>query len=881
MRKQIPILALIFVLSGMLIPQLDAAAQGGLTMEARAGFDGYYRVNSWVPVQVIVANEGKDIKGQLQLAVQDSRSAWVVYTQPAILPTYSRKQFTLYAFIENYTRELSVRLVQGGKELAEQTVSIQPLGAEAFLVGVVSDDTSALNYLAGLPPVGQTRIHVAHLRLSDIPVQGRILGSIDALILHSTDTSQMSQGQRDALRSWVALGGHLIICGGPNAQLTAAGLGDLLPVTIAGTVTTADIGTLGDLANAPFIVSVPAVVAQVELNTGNGYPAASSACSTGCVLAGKSDLPLLVRRDLDRGSIDYLALDPDLEPMRTWIGNDSLWPKLFSCSTVLLSASGEASDCLAMGRDVSGILNVGLQGTSASRTPWIPPGAQGNINDALANIPGLDVPPVLLVMAFLFIYVVVVGPLNFLVLKLVDRRALAWITVPAIILLFSCMVYVAGLAFRGRKVIISEITIVQTLPESGVAVVDSFAGLYSPVRSTYDIRLPGHVLVHRAPGRYYGPGGGTSKTLKVEQGTPTYVRQLEVDVGAMSDFAVHATQRWQGIDARLTLSRTVVAGRSGSAYGTYPTTIYHAEGTISNQSDVDIRDCALVFDSTAIRIADLAAGTTEAISVDFQPSGTSYGNTLIDTLVGASPAIGADTPRPAREWDRRRMLLNGLFSPYIYGPTPNRTPLRGMMLVGWLDKSLTPIDVERVSAQVNATTLLIAPLPISGATRGLRREGSAERLPTDSDAVIVPRGFVPWQLVDGEPETTPYALYRHQAAPTFRFHLPGLQLPRLERDEGSPLGTQDAVIEKLILHVDSVNPPAGPPPVISFKDVTGDQWVSFSNLTWGENEIPDPHRFIRAPGERSLSGSIEIMVSTNTIVDQSVSVDFSVIGRRK
>jgi len=456
-RKWMPTLALIFIIGGALLSQTDAAAQGGLTLEARAGFDGYYQVNGWVPVQVVVANEGKDIEGEIQIEITDNRRGRVLYTQPAILPTHSRKQFTLYVFAPSYTRELTVKLVEKRVTLVKRAVSIQQLAVEDFLCGVVSEDPSALNYLAGLPRIGQGRVYVAHLGLADIPSQGRALGTMDALILHDTDTSLMSDRQRDALRGWVASGGHLIICGGPNAIPTATGLGDLSPVRVHGTLTTADIGTLGDYANAPFIANVPAVVAQVEP-------------TTGWVMAGKADLPLLIRRELDRGRVDYLALDPDLEPMRTWIGNDSLWPKLFSLTAWTQSASPQLN--------------------------------RGNIHSALANIPSLDVPPVLLVIAFLFIYIVIVGPLNFLILKLVDKRALAWITIPALILLFSCVAYVAGFATRGRKVIVSEIAIVRAQPESGMANVDSFVGLYSPARRTYDVRLPDNVLVSRRRGPY-------------------------------------------------------------------------------------------------------------------------------------------------------------------------------------------------------------------------------------------------------------------------------------------------------------------------------------------------------------------------------------------
>jgi len=671
----VPIITLTLVLRALSFPP-PAWGQSTVTLEARAGFDGYYKVNGWVPVHVVVTNEGPDVKGEIQLKLPDNLTGQhrSLYTQQAILPTRSRKQFTLYTFVENYSRELTVRLVEredGARTeavLAEQTVRVEPLAAEDFLYGVVSDDPSALNYLAGLASIGQRpsmgRVHVAHLKLSDLPTQGRALGSMDALIVHSTDTLSLDDDRRDALRGWIAFGGQLIVCGGPNAIPTAAGLGDLLPVVVNGTLTTTDVETLGDFATAPFIVGVPAVVAQVE-------PIVSDELSPPRVMAGKADLPLLIRRDLDRGRIDYLALDPDMEPMRTWIGNDALWAKILF-STPLSLRPGHAGFA------------------SSKSSGW------GSLNAALSNIPSLDLPPVLLVIAFLLFYILIVGPLNFAILRLIDKRALAWISVPVLIILFSCAAYAIGSASRGRQVIVSEIAVVHAQPQSRIASVDTFVGLYSPVRQSYDVRLPDNALVHHMTDVPYSPGGGSSKLLRVEQGPPTYLHKFDIDVGAMRTCAMHSIKPWPDIQADLALSRT-------------GTNAYHIEGTISNWGDVDVQNATLVFDMQPIPIADLAAGTTETISAAFQFVGSNSSQQVIDRLVGPYT-----TGSEARERERQRAILNNVLPPYPYvggSPSPSAVQLDGLNLLGWLGTSLDQIDVQGYSQSVNATTLLIAPLP--------------------------------------------------------------------------------------------------------------------------------------------------------------------------
>ena len=770
------------IICGSLL-QMDIAAQDQVTMQVRAGFDSYFKANSWMSVRVVVANEGADIEGEVQI-LPESGGRDVTYTQPAVLPTRSRKQFILYVYAYYNSREITVRLVEGKKTLVEQKVRLQQIGDQNFLYGVVSDDTSALSYLAGLPPRGQRRVHVAHLDLVDLPVQGRALSSVDMLVLHSLDTSGLSDGQRNALRGWVAIGGHLVICGGPNAVPTAAGLGNLLPVEIQGSETTTDVSELGEYASAPFPANVPAVVARV-------VPVAEDTQ----VLAGAPGRPFLVRRALDHGYIDYLALDPELEPMRTWIGNVNLWPRL-TFSTPLWERLSLASN-------------------------W------GDLSGALANIPSLAIPSVLLVIGFLVFYVIIVGPLNFLILKLVDKRALAWITVPTLILIFSCVAYVVGFTSRGRKAVVSEISVIRARPKSQTAIINSFVGIYSPARRAYDVRLPDNVLVSKLVPSYYGPGSMQSGEMTVEQGPPTYLRGIEVDVGAMSDFSMHTVEPWAGVEANLTLSLA--------------NSRYHIAGTITNHSDSAIENCFLLFQSQPVQIANIDAGATASIAANFAPGAYPPVYQLVDQLT-SNMFFGG---QGRREQERRRDVLYGVFQAGTTRHWSSGQTYEGPVLIGWMPKSPSSVEVVGVANDVYATTLLIAPLPTSQ---------------SDPETVIVPLRTLHWQHPGSGNTLSPYELYHNAGSEIFLFQLPP--------------NTRELVIEKMFLHADGLNGAGyGALPKVSLKDTTTDNWEPLI-LRWGANELQNPGRFINDEGE------IEVEVTTDTM-GTPLSIDFSAIAKRR
>lgn len=780
MRKTLLLIATLTILM-VLVPAHTACAQDGLTIQTRAGFDGFFKLNGWVPVYVVAENKGEDIDGEIQVQTTGNMGNRVLYTQPAILPTQSRKQFTLYVYVANYARDLTVQLVQRNKTVVEQKVQIEPLDEQQFLVGVLSDDVAALNYLAGLSPIGKGRYHIAHLGLSDLPAQGYALSGLDALIVHNVDTAQLTEAQRNALRGWIAFGGHLIVTGGPNALATAAGLDTLLPVKITGSQT-ADLSALGKFASVSLDAKQTAVVAQVE-------PVDAQ------ILAGDAALPLLVRREADRGRIDYLAPDPDLEPLRTWIGNDQFWPHLFF-STPLSTRSG-------------------LLGS----TGW-------NLNYALSNIPSLDLPSVLLVMAFLFAYILVVGPLNLLILRLVDKQALGWVTVPTLIVLFSCVAYVFGFVSRGRKVIISEISVVRAQPSSQVAAIDSFIGIYSPIRRGYDVQVPDYRLVSHLDTQSYGAPTLAPDELKVEQGPPTYLRDLDINVGAMQGFATHSIDPWPSVAASLTLSQPNA-------------NTYHIEGQITNQSDARIVNSVLVLNMQFYHLGDLAAGETKSLSFNIQRTSNANIEPIVQKLTGPT-GIG----KAGREAERKSTIVSNLLSPYYYGSSrPIR--LEGLNLIGWLDKSPGEIRIPDATVEHVQTTLLVVQLPVTSA---------------DENQVVVPKGFMAWQVVEGDSAATPRMVYNYQPTATFKFFIPN---------------AQGMTIKTLTLHVDSTeSQPYGNPPTVEIKNVETGKWETFNKLAWGETVLSDPNRFIDG------DGSIQVRVSSNTI-QSTVSIDFSAVGIKK
>ena len=124
---------------------------------------------------------------------------------------------------------------------------------------------------------------------------------------------------------------------------------------------------------------------------------------------------------------------------------------------------------------------------------------------AVSTIPDLQLPSVLGIAFFLISYIVAIGPLNYFVVKRMKRREMAWVTIPAVIVLFSVISYVAGLRIRGGDPLVNQMSLAVGQVDSETMRVQSLLGVYSPDRRTYNVALPlssmasKRICVHTSP----------------------------------------------------------------------------------------------------------------------------------------------------------------------------------------------------------------------------------------------------------------------------------------------------------------------------------------------------------------------------------------------
>lgn len=435
------------------------AAAAGVGMSVEPAFQGRAKEGEWVTLFVDLKSEDQAVAGEVTVELVPPPGLgylpYARYALPYSLPAGGAQRVAV-SLPNEQSWPLRVELRAGGELVDQRTIELDWLRPEGLLIGVLADGGGLAGALGSLQG-GEGTARVVQLRPDSLPDSPTLLGSLDIIALAGFDTGALTPRQLQALEAWVARGGTLLLFGGPDWQRTLGPLPErLLPVEITGTQEVS-LAPLGDAAGVA--LDVTGVVSVGPLARGSALLWAGGSPEPGQAAAGEAapGAPVLAAvLQVGSGRVVYLAFDPTLEPVSGW---DGLAPLL---GRVVAPAAGKPRVMLI---------------------DW-------RLQQAIQRIPDWGLPAVWLVGVLLAGYLVVVGPVNFLVLRRLDRREWAWLTVPVLSLVFLGAVYSLG-AGRFQAGISHLITTTELVPGADAGVMTTHVGIYAPGRTRLTLPLPG------------------------------------------------------------------------------------------------------------------------------------------------------------------------------------------------------------------------------------------------------------------------------------------------------------------------------------------------------------------------------------------------------
>lgn len=284
-------------------------------------------------------------------------------------------------------------------------------------IGVLSDDYSALNYFDGMAmQLGNYGGVTSTLELTQdsLPADSFALSILHYIIIDNFDTAHLSDEQYAALKEWVNNGGILVLSLGPNYQNVLHKFSDDFVSGRIGNLEKKDI-TWEEL----ILESVDAVDAEVldakEMTTFSTDKTA-------------------FKKNVGAGAVVVLSYSLGMEPMNSFSGKQTV------ASLLIRSAATEQTESVLCGTNNAGFNNYG--------------------NNLASYANNTKKPSVLLYAILLIVYVLLVGPILYFILKAMKKREKIWLAIPTVACMFTGIIYLTGFLYQVKTAMVNTCDII-------------------------------------------------------------------------------------------------------------------------------------------------------------------------------------------------------------------------------------------------------------------------------------------------------------------------------------------------------------------------------------------------------------------------------------
>ena len=445
-------------------------------LELDAGLGTQCQLGYWTPVRVQVQAGSETFTGHLELAASDSDGLMAVYSDfpdgNVEVAAGKKKWLTGYVRFGRPDSSLTVRLVAGDNVVSEREYSSQQLPEmikstvnRVIMIGAKLDLERALN--------SQTQpVKVVHLPdFNSFPDHWYGLEGVRQIMV-TTSNPDFLEGfdevKYQALEQWLRLGGELVLSMGLRGEelLSDSRWNRLVPGSFnfiddqwktsglemyAGAKDPLERTAAGSATRMTVLEDVQG---RVEAYDGVGD-------------AGQR--PMVIRRLVGFGQMVFVAVDLDRPPFVEWPAQLRLLRRI------------------SLGEDPVGGSESNAAGTQVSHFGYRD--LSGQLRAALGQFEGVTLVRFYWIVGLLALYIVLIGPLDYWLLKRWDRFHWSWITFPSVVVAFSLLALLMSMSFKSSQVHVNQLDIVDYDVQSSQLRGTSWAYVLSPKPRTYDLQI--------------------------------------------------------------------------------------------------------------------------------------------------------------------------------------------------------------------------------------------------------------------------------------------------------------------------------------------------------------------------------------------------------
>jgi hypothetical protein len=471
------------------------AEEPDLDVTFKAGWDNAYRPERWVPLSFIVVSKQKKplavsmtVSGQQDGMTNMTIDHDFVVTPsvPANVPmvTKLRHGFSNFdvAIHADKVRKVRWNNQTGGPNFAaDSSLSLDSVPVEDMFIGLCGSGTAGLVQLPGHMIVentaaqpenngGRTRggLRVKEKVINLLPWDWTGYDCLDLLILHDPDWNQINDSQARAIAAWVNNGGKLLLVLGSHPLPRDHVLAKMLPFVIG---PARDVPLSRDqILHWELRRAAKQSVTCWTLPATKGWRA----------MTVNGDVPYFTRGLVGFGTVGVAAFTP----------------------TELSSAEPAAGFWSGIMKDLDSRCNLGAGGNEEDANSNSQSGynryEQYNLGETAENanavlgylqsIPEMRPLSIWWIIGLLSLLAVVLGPLDYFVLKRLDRLPMTWVTSTAVIVLFSVGAYYGVEKIRGGLMVVRAVTVTDAVQgQAGSCWSTTMCGIFAPSSDSYHL----------------------------------------------------------------------------------------------------------------------------------------------------------------------------------------------------------------------------------------------------------------------------------------------------------------------------------------------------------------------------------------------------------
>ena len=657
MLKQIMGFLLAIIVFILLIPGVTALANPDLTVKVSTGIDGKAKYGIGAPISITVENTGTHFSGDLVVDVMESYQQGMGRAFPLEIGTGETKtvSFVLHnldgiAGMYGDPNLKSIYFYEGGWEKGKE---IKHLGAQSPIVTMYNDEkmivtfTNNVDRLVSLksvdfgPSSNVQLIDSEKIGIMNFPEDARGWDVIDYIVLDEYAFADLQSEKQLALLEWVKNGGIVVIGSSDNLEEVGVFL-PYLPLKLNEQI---------DL--------VPTVLNEWAKTTGfeETIKVYSSELNDGAAtLVQEENHVLIAHKKLGQGLVIQTAFSLGDEPISKSPGMTAFWNELFSAGENVI---------------VSPFKNMYNPLDQLSYT----------VGETNGLFPSFKVSAPL-IFGIIALYIIIIIPILYFILKRRDKREYAWWIIPAIALLTSVAIFGYGAKDRIGRAQIQHTAILNVEPDGNIKGYYT-ESILSNKSGDYIFKAPHGTSIAASPQSSMFNAGGNKvhKRAMLEDdasGTALHFR----NVGYWNVASVYGETNLKDVGeivSDLSFETGVLAG------------------SITNDFPFVLKDVVIWSGSDFISLDDIGAGETVEIK-----------ETLKSTLLGPKRLPYQGMHSAAVNGDLMEIRKNSALTFFNDTMSLSNKPV----LIGYTDTQVVPVTLEKVKTSLSAITMIVQPIKI-------------------------------------------------------------------------------------------------------------------------------------------------------------------------